>query len=69
MPFELEAWFPCAPRLAKRHEKSLHRQFDASRVPSREFFAVDVVDAVRAAEHIVGRAPEFRKDASVGPKS
>lgn len=34
MPFELEAWFPCEPRLARRYEQALHDHFVSSRVPS-----------------------------------
>jgi hypothetical protein len=63
MPFELEAWFPCAPRLARRHERELHQHFHSWRVPSREFFRVEVGNVVTAAEQIVGRVPELGKRA------
>jgi hypothetical protein len=61
VPFEVEAWFPCAPHQAKRHEKRIHIELDPRRFPSREFFVIDVSEATLAAERVVGRAPEYRR--------
>lgn len=59
-PFELEAWFPCPPRLARRHERAIRLHFDSRRTPSREFFSVDVEEALTVAGRILGRPSEFR---------
>lgn len=64
-PFELEAWFPCAPRLASRYERAIHLHFNSRRVPSREFFSVDVEEALTVAERVVGRNSEFRRRGGV----
>ena len=54
----VEAWFPCSPRLAKRYEKLAHAALASKRVPSREFFEIEVVHAIESVQRIVGRAPE-----------
>jgi len=61
VPFVVEAWFPCAPHIAKRYERQVHSVLASKRVPSREFFKIDVMQAIESAERIVGRSPEYRR--------
>ena len=60
VPFVVEAWFPCSPYFAKRYEKQVHSALASKRVPSREFFEIGVVRAIKSAERIIGCAPECR---------
>jgi len=58
VPFAVEAWFPCSPHLARRYEKQVHSALASKRVRSREFFEVEVGQAIKSAEQVIGRAPD-----------
>jgi hypothetical protein len=60
VPFAVEAWFACSPHLARRYEKQAHAALATKRVPAREFFEVEVTQAVAVVGQIIGRAPEIR---------
>jgi DNA-directed RNA polymerase subunit RPC12/RpoP len=59
-PYKVEAYTACPD--PRQCEASLHAVFESKRKPSREFFELELVDAIAALRKVGGRSPDFLSD-------
>jgi hypothetical protein len=58
--FVIEGVFPTGQ--PEQHELSAHEKFAAARIESKEFFRIDLIEAIRMVSAICGPASYLRKD-------
>jgi ribosomal protein S27E len=56
-PYTVEAYAACQD--PRQSESALHALFEKKRKPSREFFEIQLGDALRALREVAGRSPDF----------